>query len=70
MKAPLDKTTTAFPVMRGSLQNKSNNKIFSKTPVTASLTFQVSELTPCRTKVLIKQQFEKHQQFERCQLLQ
>lgn len=69
MKAPLDKTTTAFPVMRGSLQNKSNSKI-SKTPVTASLTFQVSELTPCRTKVLIKQQFEKHQQFERCQLLQ
>ena len=43
--------------MHGSLQNKSNNEIFSKTPVTASATFQVSELTRCRTKVLIKQQF-------------
>lgn len=42
------------------LQNRPLNEIFPKTPLTESLTFQGSELTPCRTKVLIRQQFERH----------
>lgn len=56
-----DETREASSVMGILLQNMSNNEIFSKTPITASLTFQASELTPCRTKVLIRQHFERWQ---------